>query len=148
MVQEFDPKALKRCWALVDARGLDDCWIWGGSISSGSPRFNPYKSGLSVQACKTAYLLTYGEIPEKTRVKHTCAEPLCCNPFHLTLGSSDEERFWSFVNKASGLGPKGECWEWTGYITNVGYGHFTVKKELVKCRSMAAQRYKNIVKLH
>jgi len=33
-------------------------------------------------------------------------------------------QFWSKVNKTSGLGPNGDCWEYTGYISPYGYGKF------------------------
>lgn len=32
------------------------------------------------------------------------------------------ERLWARVDKASGLGPDGNCWEWRGYIHPTGYG--------------------------
>lgn len=35
---------------------------------------------------------------------------------------STEERFWSKVDKS------GECWIWTGCLTNRGYGNFGVRK--------------------
>jgi len=33
-----------------------------------------------------------------------------------------EERFWSFVNK----GDENECWNWTGYKNNKGYGQIRI----------------------
>jgi hypothetical protein len=35
-----------------------------------------------------------------------------------------EERFWAKVNKAEGLGPAGDCWEWTAAKTTAQYGAF------------------------
>jgi hypothetical protein len=33
-----------------------------------------------------------------------------------------EDRLWAKTNKTPGLGPNGDCWEWTGYRHPVGYG--------------------------
>lgn len=118
-----DEKTLRRFWSKVDIRSDDECWEWTGTVSAGTGRFNPYKTGLSAQAHRTAFLLTQGEIPSDKRVRHSCHNPICCNPNHLVLSSDVEDRFWSKVNKTPGLGV-GDCWLWTGRITDVGYGQF------------------------
>lgn len=39
---------------------------------------------------------------------------------------SIQDIFWSHVDKTPGLGPKGECWEWTGSKQD-GYGRASVR---------------------
>lgn len=41
-----------------------------------------------------------------------------------------EQRFWAKVNKGPGLGPRGECWEWTGGKSK-GYGRIGIGKRRV-----------------
>jgi hypothetical protein len=37
-----------------------------------------------------------------------------------------EHRFWTKVDRTRGLGPRGECWEWTGKRNRSNYGDFAV----------------------
>ena len=46
------------------------------------------------------------------------------------------ERFWAKVNKAEGLGPTGNCWEWTAHLCN-GYGMFRIGEKYHKAHRVA-----------
>lgn len=48
------------------------------------------------------------------------------NAIQPILTERDMKRFWSYVDKSEGLGPKGECWEWTNRLTHDGYGIFNI----------------------
>jgi hypothetical protein len=43
-----------------------------------------------------------------------------------TLTEQDIQRFWSYIDKSPGQGPKGDCWEWQRGKTGSGYGAYDV----------------------
>lgn len=56
----------------------------------------------------------------------TCLRPRRCRGLSFVMKPL-EERFWEKVDKAHGLGPQGECWEWTGHCLKTGYGRIHVE---------------------
>jgi len=38
------------------------------------------------------------------------------------------DRFWAKVDKASGLGPQGTCWEWQASLNSDGYGNIGIEQ--------------------
>lgn len=61
-------------------------------------------------------------------------------PGERSFGLTDQERFWSMVDKTPGLGPNGQCWEWTGTRNQKEYGRFWVNGRLE-----SAHRYASII---
>ena len=76
----------QRFWSKVDPAPSECCWEWTACKSSdgyGSFKLNYQNLG----AHRVAYTLAKGEIPEGLIVRHTCDNPVCCNPDHLILGT-------------------------------------------------------------
>lgn len=82
---------LERYSEKVDKRGPDDCWPWlaakdigGYGVINNERGCEPRK----LKAHRLAYSLEFGDIPEELIVRHVvCANPACCNPAHLAVGS-------------------------------------------------------------
>lgn len=65
---------------------IDDCWEWQKSGVRGYGTFR--WMGQTYLAHRAAYELYKGAIPEGLLVRHSCHNPACCNPQHLSLGTN------------------------------------------------------------
>jgi hypothetical protein len=90
-------------WDRVIRKGPDDCWLWTGCVNKGKRSMKPqYQYGrldaFGVQgayAHRVAYYI-YKEGDFNLRktagsvLRHTCDNPLCCNPAHLVPGTHED----------------------------------------------------------
>jgi len=60
------------------------CWIWQAT----GERYGNFSVGKSqYKSNRIAYFLHYKEDPKELSVMHSCDNPKCCNPAHLSLGT-------------------------------------------------------------
>ena len=81
----------------IDMRGGDrsQCWPWllvpGGGKGRGKPR--PYISigGRKVIVTRIVYELCNGvTLADDDLICHTCDNSICCNPYHLYIGTHED----------------------------------------------------------
>jgi YesN/AraC family two-component response regulator len=96
---------IERFWSKVEKKGEDECWNWTGSIST-SKYGQINIDHKNYTAHRIVYELIKGEIPAGLFVCHKCDNTLCCNPFHLFLGTyqdnMDDMKRKGRQNKLSG----------------------------------------------
>lgn len=77
----------EKFWAKIN-KIENGCWEWAGSIlTSGYGAFD--FQGVRFLSHRLAWIFTNGD-PKDKYVCHKCDNPLCCNPEHLFLGTTQE----------------------------------------------------------
>lgn len=87
----------------------DGCWGWKGATDKdGYPAFKGEFDGVKYnKAHRYSYARSYGEHPGSMLVMHSCDNPTCTNPDHLTLGTP-QDNMRDKVAKGRMRVPKGE----------------------------------------
>lgn len=81
--------AAERFWPKVDVRSDAECWVWRAARDSDG--YGHFHDGTKMTtAHRFAWSLLNGDIPAGMSVMHSCDNPPCCNPAHLSIGTNVE----------------------------------------------------------
>lgn len=71
--------------------GEDSCWEWMAAKNDrGYGKIGKGGDEGWVFAHRVAYEAAYGDIPDGQVVMHSCDNPGCCNPRHLSVGTQSQ----------------------------------------------------------
>lgn len=79
------PITIALFWGNVSVGQKFECWPWKGRKNEKG--YGRFREGM---AHRVAYELVNGEIDDGLILRHSCDNPPCCNPFHLTPGTHQD----------------------------------------------------------
>jgi len=84
-IPDFSEEEYIRFWSKVTLTvNPDKCWNWTGT----GQRYGHFGlDNKSYKSNRIAYFLTHKQDPGELEVIHSCDNPKCCNPNHLSLGT-------------------------------------------------------------
>lgn len=85
LLLQADSSAKERFWSKVDTFG-SGCWEWQGYVNQDGYGVIGLNNK-TARAHRVAYALANGPIPDGLVVRHSCHNPACCNPDHLSIGT-------------------------------------------------------------
>lgn len=78
-----------RFWEKVEK--TESCWLWTGALLKAAGGYGSIRvDGKALRAHRVAYELVVGPIPDGMLLRHSCDNPRCINPAHLTPGNARE----------------------------------------------------------
>lgn len=99
------PKHVRIFWNRVNVGEPDQCWNWTGRFHyTGYGEIEVFGTK---KAHRVSWTVTFGEIPDGLFVCHKCDNRKCCNPYHLFLGTNDDN-MKDMAKKGRSHRPKGE----------------------------------------
>ena len=110
MVLTITEELKAKFWGQVSKGAGESCWEWTGVFQNGRGKI--WADGKARTAHHVSWLLTGHDLPDNSKLEHTCENARCVRPDHLRLDDPNqfEDRFWEKVNKDA----DGGCWLWTG----------------------------------
>lgn len=88
----------------------DGCWEWNGTRNGYGYGVFLMPGEKPVRAHRYAYERLHGPIPDGMVVMHSCDNPPCVNPAHLSLGTRDDN---NQDKQRKGRHPYGDSHHWT-----------------------------------